>query len=962
MSFETMKNNPNIWETLKDFAEKQNISLDQKDLLTYGKQILSEKQKQLISQWETNISKIMESINQRNALSDELNTQRIEASRAKSVEINNAGNREKQKSAEEAESLFDQLNDDTDISKKVDSMKKASWEVKQQVEKKVQDMWVDTFFDTMADKTGGIIWEIFKFFKWIFSWFSWVMWLSKISDTVKQELENVLTPEERKQHLEYIEKNIPQVSQKIQESLGIQHPVLDKKINEIIQNPDLVSEKSLQTLVEKMKAGEPISLSLLKESLWEDYSKAFDTLRNETEVKDALTLKVQKLLTDKVAEEYGFSLNFDKKEKLWNIIQQFESDFAFAELLEQFANWETIYVSNILNSVFKDWEKAMEFNWALISSGIIWISNLWFHLVEGTQDLVQFWFAWLWFETEVTLDNFLEQLSGMSESQKAMFIAVMYRKWGFVSELLWKITGFIAKAWLEALSPASLSMVDEFKNFSGNTQSQIKSYQKLHNVLWNWDDKFIEYTSKALKQISTQTEVANALNKAQEYNYNPRELKELIQSIGWKEMADKTYLQKVSDIINSSASEVNYSDLRQKIASGTEFSEFKFKDFQSIKAAIFPGKHQFVDELSHGLKTLANFQEQRILNGKGIKSFSKANAAIKAGFEQFSIWQKFDKLVFETGNLSEVNKTFKEMKKFATQFPEQAKLSLWAIGEVALLWIWLATLQEDESTWNEICESLMYMTGILGSWAMMFSLGGAFNKETWEIEVVNAWIWALWTWLFVYDMVRATKIVYVDPSFRWVWKALWDVVLRPITNLWKWWIATAKFAANAARATPEAVSALSNVSKEIAKNWINWQKIGASMLSKMKWKKGRVWLFLWLTAAVWTGTAMALETDISAEYQDMIDKKIIDSDGNILNPQKAQEFFHTEFSEDEKNMFVELILNNNNLIQIGTHVHIDSIENGIIKLKAYDKSIENWCIEREQKDILEKFGYTTQFV
>jgi hypothetical protein len=77
----------------------------------------------------------------------------------------------------------------------------------------------------------------------------------------------VLTPEERKQHLEYIEKNIPQVSQKIQESLGIQHPVLDKKINEIIQNPDLVSEKSLQTLVEKMKAGEPISLSLLKESL-----------------------------------------------------------------------------------------------------------------------------------------------------------------------------------------------------------------------------------------------------------------------------------------------------------------------------------------------------------------------------------------------------------------------------------------------------------------------------------------------------------------------------------------------------------------------------------------------------------------------------------------------------------------------------------------------------------------------
>lgn len=962
MQFETLKNTPNIWETLKDFVEKNKIDIKQEDLIHYGKTILSEKQKELISQWESNISEIMETINQRNALSDELNTQRIEASREKSAEINNAGNLERQKSAEEAESLFDQLNENTIISKKIQSIKKSSWEVKQQVEKKVQEIWVDTFFDKMADKVSWFFWEIFKLWKSFISWLSNIFWIWKLKDSLKDTVENKLSPLERKQHLEYIEKNIPQVSKSIQETLGIQHPVLDKKINEIIQNPDLVSEKSLQTLVEKMKAGEPMTLSLLKESLWEDYSKAFDQLNNETEIKDALTFKVQKLLTDKIAEEYGFSLNLDKKEKLGNIIAQFENDFAFAWLLERFTSWETVYVWDILRSTLMDSKKAAEFNWALISSGIIGVSNLSFHLIQWANDLVQFWFAWLWFETEVTLDNFLIQLENMSESEKAMFLAMMYRKGWIAFEVLWKITGFIAKAWLEAISPASISMIDEYKNFSGNTKSQIASYQKLHKVLWGKEDKIFIYADKALRQLSTQTEVANVLNKAQELNYNSQQLKQSLQQLETLSLIDNSYLKSVQSFIEIWNSQVDYSQLRQNIVSNTGFSKFNLTDFQTIKASLLPGKYQFIEELSHGLKTLSNFQEERILNWKGIKSFSKANAAIRASFEQFSIWQKFDKLVFETGNLSEVNKTFKEMKRFATQFPEQAKLSLWAIGEVALLSIWIATLQEDESTWNEICESLLYMTGIFGAWTMAFSLGWVIDKQTWEFNVLNAWVWTVGAWLFVYDIAKATKILYTHWIQKWIAKVWTDIVLRPITNLWKWWIATSKFAVNAVRATPEAIWALWNVSKEIAKNGINWNKVSANMLSKMKSSKWKVWLLLWLTVAVWTGTAMALETDISSEYQDMIDKNIIDWDGNILDPQKAQEFFHTEFSEDEKNMFVELILNNSNLIQIGTHVHIDSIENWVIKLKSYDKSIESWCIEPAQKDILEKFGYTTQFV
>jgi len=614
-----------------------------------------------------------------------------------------------------------------------------------------------------------------------------------------------------------------------------------------------------------------------------------------------------------------------------------------------------------MSSMFQDGWKAMEFNWELISNGIIWVSNLTFHLVEWANNLVQFWLAGFGFQWEVTLDTFLEQVDWMSEWEKALFLAVMYRKWGIAFDLLWKITWFVAKVWLESISPATLSMVDEYRNFVGKTDSQIKSYQKLHNILWQWDDIFITHTSEALKHISTQTEVGNLLNKAQELNYSNTDIINNLNQLSSKNMVDLNYLQSIKNILQNKSWELDYKKLRHEIV---ELPGFKVIDFQSwnVKSALLPWKHQFAKEVSHSIKTLSDFQSKRILQGTGIQRLSKISHGFRASFEQLQLSQKVDKLVFETGNLSEINKTFKEFKRFATQFPDQAKLSLWAIGEVALLGIWIATLQEDESTWSEICESLGYMTGIFGSGAMMFSLGWAYDKETWDIDIVNASLGTVGTWLFLYDMTRATKTVFLHWLKEWSKKVVWDIVFRPITNLAKWWIATWKFATNAARATPEAIWALWNLSKEIVKNGINWQKISASMLSKMKWAKWRVWFFLWLTAAVATWTAMAMENDISSEYQEMLEKKIIDEKWNILDIQKAQQFFHDEFNEDEKNIFVELILNNNDLIQVGTHVNIENIQDWVITLKSYNKSIEKWCIEPSQKDLLEKFGYTILFV
>jgi len=296
MSFESLKNTPNISETLKDFAEKQNIELNTQELISYGKKVLSEKQKELISKWESSISEIMKSTDQLKELSDEYNASRIESAQKKSAEINNKWNLETQKSTQEAESLLEWLNNESKISDSINTLKKSSWEVQKKVEQKVEELWVDTFFDKIWDKVWWVLWELFAIFWKIADWFKWFLWFWKIKEELTQKTKEVISPELRKKNLEFINKKIPELSKNIQEALNIQHPILDEKLIQILQNPELVSQQDLSKIVEKIQAWETLDLTFLQSNLWENYSKAFDNLKKWSRNKRSSFIKISKTI------------------------------------------------------------------------------------------------------------------------------------------------------------------------------------------------------------------------------------------------------------------------------------------------------------------------------------------------------------------------------------------------------------------------------------------------------------------------------------------------------------------------------------------------------------------------------------------------------------------------------------------------------------------------------------------
>jgi hypothetical protein len=264
-------------------------------------------------------------------------------------------------------------------------------------------------------------------------------------------------------------------------------------------------------------------------------------------------------------------------------------------------------------------------------------------------------------------------------------------------------------------------------------------------------------------------------------------------------------------------------------------------------------------------------------------------------------------------------------------------------------------MEENKDLHEEIFDNLLYMTGIIWSWWMLLSIGAIKNEETGEIDIVNAWLATAGWALLLLDASKAISILAYDWVAKWSsWLRVWtDVILRPITNLAKGITYTGKWAYNWTRA-------LASLSSEIAGWKFDWMKLKSNMIKNLKKWKWKIWFLLWLWAAWIAWVSYAMEWDISWEYEEMIEQWIIDKNGKVLDKQKAKEYFNDEFSDEEKRIFIELILNNNEYIEIWNNVKITNITDNNIVLEA-NKNIQKWCIEPEQKQMLENFWYQISF-
>jgi hypothetical protein len=126
-----------------------------------------------------------------------------------------------------------------------------------------------------------------------------------VTEDIKDNVDEITNPEKRKEHINKINEFTPKLVTSIEKKLNIQHPILKEKINNLINQPEIINEQQLETLIKELEAGKPFSLQLLQETLNENqYAKLKDDLTSDPEIKEALKLKLEKTLVDHFSGEY----------------------------------------------------------------------------------------------------------------------------------------------------------------------------------------------------------------------------------------------------------------------------------------------------------------------------------------------------------------------------------------------------------------------------------------------------------------------------------------------------------------------------------------------------------------------------------------------------------------------------------------------------------------------------------
>lgn len=823
-------------------------------------------------------------------------------------------------------------------SKAVSTLKNKTWDIKDAVEK----WWFVAFVEEMKNSDNPLL----KFL-WSFLWFfvSIFGFWKKVEDVKDKVKEKLVSKEKREETINKINQNSDKISEELSQRLFKNekvHPLVKTKIGKLIWNKDIFTDEILSTLSRKIDSWEEISLETISEVLKgkNEWKLLWEELIKDKELKEAIYLQFEKNLSDRITEEYWFELNLEKKQELSKIIKKhFNEQTSLVKLWESFWNWDKIYAYETFWAFFDSWKQAMNFQFDLIFSGIIWIWNLAINIFGSWVKMVKLWLSWFWIEWDLTLENFLEEIESMDEWKKAILLWIMYRKtsiaWRIAWSLIWKITEVAT----EIVSPTSIWFIESTKNMIWNVDSQLSSYQKLHFKLAGVEDEFLNTVKNQLKNVSTKTEIAKILDSSKD----TKEIKIALSKIKW-DLFDKDMIKNISSKIENLE---DISSIRDTIATETKFNTKSLSFSEKIKN-LYPGQMNYAEELSSKLGHISKWQTQRIKFGWSIEKYTKMPTAIKAAFAQKDISFSTDKLIFNSKDPKKVLELSGHLKKWAIESADNFRWMFWWIAEIALVWLAIWTSKEDESNLEVIIETLWYSTWIFWPWAMLLSVNWYRDPKTKEIKWWNVWQWVAWSVLLTMDLYETAKIL----ASWWTMKdVLIKVVARPITATWNLLVHSYKFWKNWTAFSKKFL-------QEVSKWNVNISKIWNEVIKVFKTSGRKIGLLL----ALWTAWYLINESryDISDEIEEMQKKWILDKNWNIKNKESIQKYLQEEFSNAEKETFVKLYLSQNEFVDIIWNTNIELDWNNI-NLEIKDKNLWKWIISPEQNKYLEDLWMKINF-
>ncbi len=695
-------------------------------------------------------------------------------------------------------------------------------------------------FKNMFEWLGNFFKAIFDFFKNLFLMISWKEALKEATDKIKAKL----SPEE-------IEKTKGEIKATLTESF----PWKEKEIQKILDSWE-ISEEKLQTLHEKIKSGEKLTIKDISSSLPE-FNKLFskeDIERLKIEAKKKIVESIKTWIEKKYPQ---VNIQWDKLEKLERLsVEYFNISDENSLLLQQIVNNRWWQLKDIYWLLYEVPAKWTGFTFSLISEGIVPLTAIGIDIVETSADIFKVSLWWLWITETISYDELLEKTWSIEHPELLLWL--LYRKWWLLFSIMWDISKVASQLVIENMTNSKVRSSSLIKNSAmSNFEKQAENFKNLAKAMGvDESNEILKNASSNLSKIEQNYRIINIIQNETNLANAKLSIWTLLWETIWDEIDSIEKLKRFVLDKNMGLAHIN-----QGLTKASLLNKFWY----GASADFF--------DLNKKLE-LINKNQINILKNEHL---AKGIWKIREIFEIWDVSRLGDRVIYNFDSVDQATK----FSTLANKFPD---LIWWVFDKLPIITVaWLAMTNEDklESLKTGFISLIPFVWPIMMLWEGWVKL-----NDNWEIEIINPIEAGMWGVLLTLDWVFFIKQLIKD----WISWAWWYLIkpLKDIYSIWRWSL--------------EAIDSIAKITKSWAikkalQKWITW-------VSKIP----KYWpIAAAVLAWVVIGWYEYFSEDDKETYSNLVDEWLIDKNWEPTE-KLASAIKSWEINQEEKQTLIELIV------------------------------------------------------
>ena len=885
--------NDSIEEKFKisELKEKFNIEVSQKELQEYKDTAFTMKEVQKIQEWISSVSELAKAkldILKKRIQANET----VQKSQDYLSETIKKWEKFQEQSKEQAKDILWKL-DDSEIWEQTKKLASKTKDV-------VKNIWGITWF-VESLKAMEAKWGLMWIFATVMLFILNIFWFWKKIEKAK-EIKEKVTEALNTDQIEATKNNIKTTLLKT-------FPGKEEYIDNILSNPKKLTTGKIQYFYEKIKSWEWITLNdLTKEFKDLEINKLLEEKADKYKV--ILISKVQKDLELK----YEKTLTTEQVKDLGDLIWEYLTiDGSNIEKIQSRINVDhELQLKDIIPLMLEWGKNSVWFMFWLLSANIISVSDIAMNFAEKWWEVITLSLSALWLSEVISIDDLYENISEMEEKDKAILVALLYRKGWLFLNILWSISALSSKLLIETILP---------------TNSWVDWIKLLKDSLLHWNVKQIENFTKIEKALSASKETVQWTKFLKEALSNLAEVKknfailEMMKASNWdinkfyKEVAE---FEKATNISLDVKKHPNYSELQNDMSNkmSKKYASKHSFDLRDIKNKwLWFWIESALQDFNRNLEKIWASQARIALWRLNLNPFKKIAESIDIS----KVSKLWDSLLFELRSPNEAKAFLKQMNELAKKSPELIKgifdkLPIIAIG-------WLAAASEEpffESLKNELPYLLPIVWPVMmisDAWVDWKTMPPTFMKA--EQAAIAWWLLTLDWYFFLNEKWVINKFKYLGKPIKDIYD-MWKGTITIWQRLYKTW--------------------------SVFENWKTAKSIFKSALSKTKSLKWKI-KALAIIALVWYWT---LELAFADDNNNELSEYIKDWKLDLTKIKKDAE----SLSNKEKNDIIKIILLEHGWEEILKDIKYN-INNNTLEITSENKKYQ-WLffINNETKQIL----------